>query len=219
MAVSGKRRKTVKRKVYGQVAESGDFGERLYAVFREHGLSSDEPVHVVADGAAWIRNVRSMVFPRGRYTLDLYHLKERASSVLVEHQQEEFLEYVYRGKPRDGLEYLRTLSGSDRRHKVELEDFVRYVEDNLSGMKYRSGDIKGSGVIEKMADLVVKKRMKRQGMTWSKAGANNILVLRSIHLNNLEKKRNRSVRPLSSPHSFQYATSTSSLLDFSSEFP
>jgi hypothetical protein len=175
--VSGKRRKTVKRKVFGQVAESGDFGERLYAVFREHGLSSDEPVHVVADGATWIRNVRLMVFPRGRYTLDLYHLKERASSVLVDHQQNQFFEYIYRGKPRDGLAYLRTLMGSDRRHKVELEDFVHYVEDNLSGMKYTVGDINGSGVIEKMANLVVKKRMKRQGMTWSKAGANNIFIV------------------------------------------
>jgi hypothetical protein len=68
------------------------------------------------------------------------------------------------------------------------------VEDNLSGMKYTAGDINGSGVIEKMADLVVKKCMKRQGMTWSRAGANNILALRSIHLNNLEKNRDRTVK-------------------------
>lgn len=61
-------------------------------------------------------------------------------------------------------------------------------------MRYTAGDINGSGAIEKMADLVVKKPMKRQGMTWSRAGANNILALRSVYLNNLEKNRNRTVK-------------------------
>lgn len=177
-AMSGKRRKTVKRKVFAQVAEEAGFGERLYAVFREHGLSSEEPVHMVADGAGWIRNVRSAVFPRGRYTLDLYHLKERASRVLVEHQERQFFEQVHRGKARDGLVYLRTLCSSDRRHKRELEEFIHYVEENLSGMHYTADAVKGSGVIEKMSDIVVKKRMKRQGTTWSQRGANNILALR-----------------------------------------
>ncbi len=192
--MSGKRRKTVKRKVFAQVAEGADFGERLYAVFREHGLSSEEPVHMVADGAGWIRNVRSAVFPCGRYTLDLYHLKERASRVLMEHQERPFFEQVNQDKLKEGLAYLRTLRGSDPSHERDLQEFVHYVEENLSGMHYTADAVRGSGIIEKMTDIVVKKRMKRQGMTWSQRGANNLLALRSVHLNNLEHRRNRTVK-------------------------
>jgi len=34
-----------------------------------------------------------------------------------------------------------------------------------------------------MADLIVKKRMKRQGMRWTKEDANNILALRAKFFN------------------------------------
>ncbi len=39
---------------------------------------------------------------------------------------------------------------------------------------------RGSGVIEHTIDLVVARRMKRQGMFWSRDGAHNVLVLRAL---------------------------------------
>ena len=63
-------------------------------------------------------------------------------------------------------------------------------------MHYHPNDIHGSGVIEKMADLVVKKRMKRQGMRWSREGANNLLVLRAQYLN----AQTQHLRASPSPH-------------------
>jgi len=47
-----------------------------------------------------------------------------------------------------------------------------------------------------MADLVVKKRMKRQGMRWSREGANNLLVLRAQYLN----AQTQHLRASPSPH-------------------
>jgi len=41
---------------------------------------------------------------------------------------------------------------------------------------------RGSGVIEHTIDLLVARRMKRQGMYWSREGANNLLALRSMLL-------------------------------------
>jgi len=41
---------------------------------------------------------------------------------------------------------------------------------------------RGSGVIEHTIDLLVARRMKRQGMRWSKEGAHNMLALRSLLL-------------------------------------
>ena len=39
---------------------------------------------------------------------------------------------------------------------------------------------RGSGVIEHTIDLVVARRMKRQGMRWSREGAHNLLALRAL---------------------------------------
>ena len=185
----GKRRRTIGREVYAEVSEAKDFGERFYGICREHGLSTQERVYGIGDGAPWIRGILWQMFPGSHYTLDLYHLKENASRVLVDHQEREFLSHVYQGQPRRALEYLQTLRASDTQHEVELKEFIGYIQDNLSGMYYRPGMVHGSGVVEKIVDIVVKKRMKRQGMIWSRPGANNLLALRTSFINQYEKYR------------------------------
>jgi hypothetical protein len=42
---------------------------------------------------------------------------------------------------------------------------------------------KGSGAIEHNVDLVVARRLKRRGMTWSREGASDILALRCAAMN------------------------------------
>ncbi len=189
------RRRTVQRRVYARVTDAESFGEQWYTHCCLNGLGSSEPVHVVGDGATWIRNVQRAMFPGSRYTLDLYHLKENAGRVLLEHQQENFLSLVTANQPQAALRYLKQLHPSDKRHREELRTFQCYVEENIDGMQYSTTEIRGSGVIEKVADLVVKKRMKRQGMSWSRRGANNILALRARHINEQRNRVDLTVLP------------------------
>jgi hypothetical protein len=192
----GKRRwRTVQRRVYARVTDAETFGEQWYTHCCLNGLGSCEPVHVVGDGATWIRNVQRAVFPGSRYTLDLYHLKDNAGGVLLDHQQENFLSLVSANQPQAALRYLQHLHPSDERHAEELRTFQSYVEENIDGMNYSASEIRGSGVVEKMADLVVKKRMKRQGMSWSRTGANNLLALRARYLNDQRRKIDLPVIP------------------------
>ncbi len=193
MRSGGKRRRTIGREVYAEVSEAKDFGERFYGICREHGLSTEEKVYGIGDGAPWIRGILWQMFPGSDYTLDLYHLKENAGRVLVDHQVKEFLSYVYQGRPYRALRYLQTLRPSDTQHEVELNEFIGYIRENISGMYYRSGMVHGSGVVEKIVDIVVKKRMKRQGMVWSRRGANNLLALRTSFINQYEKNRYSAV--------------------------
>lgn len=79
----------------------------------------------------------------------------------------------------------KSLRPSDHRHREALTEFQQYVEQNRDGLRYAPGAIWGSGVIEKMVDVIVGKRMKRQGMSWSKPGANNLLALRCCHINSI----------------------------------
>lgn len=191
-----RRRRTVQRRVYARVTEAESFGEQWYTHCCLNGLGSCEPVHVVGDGATWIRNVQRAMFPGSRYTLDLYHLKENARRVLLDRQQENFLSLVNANQAQAALRYLKQLHPSDKRHTEELRTFQSYVEENIDGMQYSTTDVRGSGVIEKVADMVVKKRMKRQGMSWTRRGANNILALRARCINDQRRKIDLSVIPI-----------------------
>lgn len=186
--VGKKRRRTVDRWVYAEVAGQDAFGEGLYTECYRQGLRTTEGVEVIGDGASWVRNIQQAVFPRSRYRLDLYHLMENARHVLLDYQHQKFFTFIKANLPRTALAYLKGLHPSDERHQEKLQAFVQYVEENLDGMNYFPGEVHGSGVIEKMADLVVKKRMKRQGMRWSTRGANNLLALRSWTINENYRK-------------------------------
>jgi len=180
-----KRKKTLQRSVYARIGDVEAFGEQWYTHCRRSGLGSQERVHCIADGGGWIRTVQQGHFPGSSYTLDLYHLKRRAGEVLLEHQSEQFLCLVKTGLVSTAIEYLESLRPSDARHREALSEFQQYVEENRDGLRYKPGAIWGSGVIEKMVDVVVGKRMKRQGMSWSKRGANNVLALRCRRINSV----------------------------------
>lgn len=182
---TSKRKKTAQRSVYARVSEVEAFGEHWYTHCRLRGLSSQEVVHVIADGAGWIGTIRQGQFPASRYTLDLYHLKRKAREVLLAQQYERFCALVRTGLVSTALEYLDSLRPSDERHRESLRQFREYVEQNRDGLRYQPGEIWGSGVVEKIVDIVVGKRMKRQGMSWSKDGANNLLALRCHHINSI----------------------------------
>lgn len=181
--VSKNRRRTVERRVYGEIAPAEDFGERWYGECLRHGIEPETRVHLIADGAAWIRNLQRAIHPGSRYTLDAYHLQKAAREVLTERQYQHFRSLVWSNQALTALHYVERLRPSDREHREELENFSAYLERNLDGMRYdRPGPV-GSGVVEKAADVVVGRRMKRRGMSWSRQGANNLLALRVRSLN------------------------------------
>ena len=68
----------------------------------------------------------------------------------------------------------------------DLPGYLEGVAPHLYGVdllprRLRSGRMRivGTGVVEKHQDLLVKRRMKQQGMRWTREGANNLLALRA----------------------------------------
>jgi hypothetical protein len=182
--VSGRRRRTVERLYYAQAGKAEEFGERWYGECLRHGIEPETRVHFLGDGAAWIRNLQRRMFPGSRYTLDAYHLQKAAQAVLTQRQHHHFLSFVRKNNALEALRYVKQLQGSDAAHRLELEMFCAYLERNLDGIRYDCPGPVGSGVVEKAADVVVGRRMKRRGMSWSREGANNLLALRVRELNN-----------------------------------
>ena len=91
-------------------------------------------------------------------------------------------ELVIRGLRQMGTK--RKLTGSK---KATLTKVCAYLENNLERMRYDEYLAKGypiaSGVIEGACRHLVKDRMERAGMHWTRAGAQAMLNLRSIHVN------------------------------------
>ena len=187
--ISKNRRRTVERTLYGEIGNAEEFGERWYGECLRHGIEPETQIQVIGDGAAWIRTVQRKMFPGSRYTLDMYHLQHAAREVLTERQYRHFCSLVWSKQPQEALRYVQGLRPSDPEHGQELNNFCAYIERNIDGMFYNRPGPVGSGVVEKAADIVVARRMKRRGMTWIREGGNNLLALRLLALNHSYDRR------------------------------
>jgi len=91
-------------------------------------------------------------------------------------------ELVIRGLRQMGTKH--HLTGAK---KATLTKLCAYLENNLERMRYDEYLAKGypiaSGVIEGACRHLVKDRMERAGMHWTRAGAQAMLEVRSIHIN------------------------------------
>jgi len=74
-----------------------------------------------------------------------------------------------------------------KKQREVLSDTKRYFENHGHQMNYplykRMGFHVGSGVAEGACKHVIQSRFKRAGMRWSRQGAENLLALRSLHVN------------------------------------
>jgi hypothetical protein len=70
------------------------------------------------------------------------------------------------------FEYLAGLRPSDDHHAQAVQQFRQSLEENRHGLHYPQQETRVSGEVEKLVDVVVGKWMNRQGMSWSRSGAN-----------------------------------------------
>ena len=147
---------------------------------------------VLGDGAKWSWNLAREQFPQAIQIVDLFHAKERLWEVVraldlgskdqVKAWAEARCEDLEEGRI-DGL--LVTLRAHTAASK-EADKCVNYIETNRERMRYKEfqkqGLSVGSGVVEAGCKSLVRTRVKRVGMYWTKDGANAIIALRSYIL-------------------------------------
>lgn len=91
----------------------------------------------------------------------------------------------------------------DNEKKKKIANLASYIENNFDGL-YGSMSLKdrveakrvlvsSSGAMEKNIDVVIGRRFKRQGMSWTKERADNLLKLRILgyNKNDWEESRER----------------------------
>lgn len=146
----------------------------------------------IADGAKWIWNWASDIYPNMIQILDFYHAVEKlcAYAQLQYPDEKQRTKWVERQKKlllEDKVDKIITAVEKQEPKTPEAKkaqnNLLTYYKNNQSRMYYGTyrakGYLIGSGAIESAHRNVVQQRMKLSGQRWSVQGAQQIVNLRA----------------------------------------
>jgi hypothetical protein len=157
-------------------------------------------VVAVMDGESKLRELQELKISRAIGILDIWHVTEylwalaycfyREGSAEAESFVETYLRKLLEGKVNrviGGIRQMATKRRLSPKQWENVEECLTYFAARCEYMKYdeylAAGYPIGSGVVEGACRHLVKDRMEQAGMRWRIAGAQAILSLRSIYLN------------------------------------
>ncbi|MCR4412469.1 MAG: ISKra4 family transposase [Thermoguttaceae bacterium] len=195
-------RAVLTREVEGQEVNAKDVVfDWLAAELQERDPHEHRTVVAVMDGETKLRDLQELKIGRAIGILDIWHVTEylwklaycfhREGSEEAEAFVETYLRKLLEGKVNrviGGIRQMATKRGDLSKSKQEkLQQYLNYFAERRDYMKYdeylAAGYPIGSGVVEGACRHLVKDRMEQAGMRWRIAGAQAILSLRSIYVN------------------------------------
>jgi hypothetical protein len=191
------RRSVVRRVLCTCLGNADRIFDRLWAKLHElQWIGPQTVVVILGDGAEWIWN-RASAFPRRCEILDFWHAVERAwgfarlrygpESAHAARWATRIADDLRAGNIKDVLLRLNKMQVKTKEQRENLDGLIRYYTTNQSRMRYdeyrRLGYGIGSGAVESAHKQVVHARLRQAGMRWSEAGAQRLLALRVLLLN------------------------------------
>ena len=165
-----------------------DFAARVERESKRRGFDKAEKKVILGDGAKWIWNIATELFPDAIQIIDLYHAKGTISRVAKGvYGPESDLGKRWGKELRDDLEagridiILEKLEPhlNDSKEAVSCRKYLLHNRDRLNYPHFRKmGLSTSSGIVESGCRHVIGARVKQSGMHWSVAGANSIIALR-----------------------------------------
>jgi hypothetical protein len=167
------------------------FGQLLDAEARRRGAGHIRQLTVLGDGAIWIWNIASDLFPQATQIVDLYHAREHlhdlanlAARLLAGHRDDWLAARL--GELDAGDIQAILAAGRDLNFlgslAIERDKALAYFEHNTQRMRYQHfrdlGLFTGSGVVEAACKSIIGQRLKLSGMHWTIPGATGITTLR-----------------------------------------
>ncbi len=150
----------------------------------------------VADGAPWIWNWIEESYPKATQVLDFYHGAEHLSKFAKLYFKGKDVQKTWVGKQKNYLlndrilQVIKEIESLEKRTKKSEEERLRllvYLRNNKSRMYYKTfrerGIAIGSGAIESAHRTVIQKRLKQSGQRWTLDGAQKIIDLRLMNMN------------------------------------
>jgi hypothetical protein len=168
---------------------------------RQRDPHENRTVVAVMDGETKLRELQELTISRAIGILDIWHVTEYLwklahcfhpeGSIEAEAFVETNLRRLLEGNVNrviGGIRQMATKRGKLSKHKREkVEQYLNYFAERREYMKYdeylAAGYPIGSGVVEGACRHLVKDRMEQAGMRWRIVGAQAILSLRAIYVN------------------------------------
>ena len=162
-----------------------------------------ENIVFISDGATWLRNMISELFPEAIQILDKYHLIENIYDYgkfifnedmkKIERFKDKIIGYCYSREYKQIEKELKKYK--DIKVPSTICNLPIYLKNNKDKIDYstyeHNGWFVGSGAIESSNKIIVQQRLKQAGMRWSVDGANYLIALRcyqeSGHWGDIEK--------------------------------
>jgi Uncharacterised protein family (UPF0236) len=171
--------------------ELSDFAARVQREASRRGFTEAARQAVLGDGAAWIWNTATELFPQAKQILDRYHAKDYLSRVgkIIHGESAEGKQWIaarYEELDEGCLSaVVHELRCHVDRHK-QARECIQYLWKNRRRMRYPEFEKRGfctsTGVLESGCKIVVGTRLKRSGMHWTVKGADAIIALRCSKL-------------------------------------
>ena len=172
-------------------------GEELYQIAGQPEWKASEGMACVADGANWIDEMQQMHFPLATRIIDQWHAQEYLWGVANEFYNQgsrkaqawakEKIRLLKKNRQRSLKQSFCRMKPRTKKQKDFLSDLKSYFQNHGHQMNYplymKKGFHIGSGIAEGACKHVIQSRFKRAGMRWSRPGAENLLALRSLHVN------------------------------------
>lgn len=170
-----------------------DFTKQMDTLIESYGKLGKRLVFI-ADGGTWIKNWIEDAFPEAVSILDYYHVCEHLHSFANVAFSDDTKRNKWTDKQKELLlesKVTTVIKNIKRQNKESKEGLllINYYTNNAYRMNYKwyknvGAGLIGSGAIESAHRTVVQKRMKQSGQRWSNKGAQNMLNLRVLSMNN-----------------------------------
>ena len=208
---------------------------RVFETLKSHGMLVTQDVTFLTDGADDVRQLPAKLNPNSEHILDWHHvtmkltvLQQIAKGIAVKAQVAEALESLaaikhklWHGHVRKALKAIGDLRAEcvdsiacDARYSrlVEmLTEFGTYIENNADFIpnyaeRHRYGELISTAFAESAVNEIISKRMvKKQQMSWSKQGAHMLLQVRVKTLDKALRGKFESWYPGLAPPSSLYS--------------
>lgn len=179
---------------YGYLGDSKSFTDKVDILLDNYNIFPHRLIFL-SDGAIWIRNWIEDAYPGSIAILDFFHalehLHDYRKKIFGEKEEgkkwaEDQVELFLESKIDAVISNIKIVAGE--KNMDDAEKLTSYYESNKTRMDYKyyktiGTGIIGSGAIESAHRTLIQDRMKKAGQRWSKKGAQNMINLKTIYLN------------------------------------
>ena len=171
----------------------------VLAYLLQHDLLAGKTLVFFTDGARNIFANINDIFSFHPYTviLDWFHLKKRCQEYLSMSVKgkdarndvlQKLLRILWAGNVDEAITYLRDLSADVLRPANRIEDLCHYIEKHREhippyAIRAKLGLRNSSNRVEKANDIVVARRQKHNGMSWSASGSRALAQINAFIAN------------------------------------